>query len=189
MDAFGNAYVTGYSWGDAMTELDYATVSYDPSGETRWVERYNGPGNLFDRPYGVVVYPASGDVYVTGQSSGAGTGLDFATIKYSQATSDAPGPVAAAQSGLFGLQNGPNPFDSATTIRFTIPATSNSDRQNVRLAVYDARGGEVAVLAEGALASGTHTREFDANKLSSGVYYSRLQVGAVSETRALIQIK
>ena len=59
----------------------------------------------------------------------------------------------------------------------------------MRLAVYDARGQEVAVLAEGDLAPGTHTRELDGRKLSSGVYYSRLQVGAVSETSALIHIE
>jgi uncharacterized delta-60 repeat protein len=188
VDASGNAYVTGYSWGDATTQLDYATVSYDPSGATRWVERYNGPGNFYDQPHAVVVHP-SGDAYVTGQSSGAGTRLDFATIKYSQATSDAPEPIAAEQTGLFGLQSGPNPFGSATTIRFTIPPTASSDRQSVRLAVYDARGQEVAVLAEGALPPGTHTRELDGSKLSSGVYYSRLQVGGVSETSALIHIE
>ena len=43
--------------------------------------------------------------------------------------------------------------------------------------------------AEGDLAPGTHTRELDGRKLSSGVYYSRLQVGAVSETSALIHIE
>jgi hypothetical protein len=90
---------------------------------------------------------------------------------------------------MFALQNGPNPFGSATTIRFTIPPAANSDQQSVRLAVYDARGQEVAVLAEGALTPGTHMRELDGNKLSSGVYFSRLQVGAVSETRALIHIE
>jgi len=50
--------------------------------DTAWVRRYNGPGNSEDHAYALSV-DSSGNVYVTGWSPGSGTGLDYATIKYS----------------------------------------------------------------------------------------------------------
>lgn len=79
-DDAGNVYVTGYSSG-ADGLLDYATIKYDSSGQQRWVSRYNGPGNSYDVAIAIDVDNA-GNVYVTGESVGSGTGFDFATVKY-----------------------------------------------------------------------------------------------------------
>jgi len=81
-DNSGNAYVTGESAGSG-TLLDFSTVKYSSSGLQQWVQRYNGPGNSDDRAYAMAI-DASGNIYVTGESVGNGTGADFATIKYSQ---------------------------------------------------------------------------------------------------------
>ncbi len=80
VDATGNVYVTGVSKG-AGTTYDFATVKYDPNGIQLWVARYNGPGSGEDGAYALAV-DAAGNVYVTGPSWGAGTGNDYATIKY-----------------------------------------------------------------------------------------------------------
>jgi hypothetical protein len=87
--------------------------------------------------------------------------------------------------GSFSLhQNYPNPFNPSTNISFEI--TSASD---VRLAVYDMLGREVAVLANGRYASGTHTVAFEAGNLPSGVYLYRLESGGQKQTRALLLSK
>jgi uncharacterized delta-60 repeat protein len=78
VDGSGNVYVTGSS---GFFELDYATVKYNANGKQLWVKKYNGPGNLHDEASAIAV-DGSGNVYVTGESYGSGTGYDFATIKY-----------------------------------------------------------------------------------------------------------
>jgi hypothetical protein len=46
-----------------------------------WVARYNGPGNAYDAGSAIVL-DVAGKIYVTGGSTGSGTGFDSATVKY-----------------------------------------------------------------------------------------------------------
>ena len=80
LDDLGNVYVTGYSKGSG-TDDDYATIKYNESGVQQWVVRYNGTGDSSDYAEALAV-DDSGNVYVTGWSSGSGTDHDFTTIKY-----------------------------------------------------------------------------------------------------------
>ena len=79
-DGSDNIYVTGGSVGSG-TGLDYTTIKYYANGDTAWVRRYNGRGDSSDVATAIAV-DASGNVYVTGYSSGAGTYYDYVTIKY-----------------------------------------------------------------------------------------------------------
>jgi PKD repeat protein len=81
VDGSANVYVTGWSSDSTRTSYDYATIKYYPNGDTAWVRRYNGPGNDWDWAYDIAL-DSSGNIYVTGYSFGAGTGDDYATIKY-----------------------------------------------------------------------------------------------------------
>jgi hypothetical protein len=81
LDSQGNVYVTGESPGSG-TGGDYATRKYSPSGQLLWAKRYNGPGNDIDYAWDLAL-DSQGNVYVTGYSTGSGTGGDYATLKYS----------------------------------------------------------------------------------------------------------
>ncbi len=81
----GKVFVTGGSRGAA--DFDYATVAYTAAtGAKLWVRRYNGPGNGFDAALQVAVSPDGAAVFVTGESAGATSGPDYATIAYTAAT-------------------------------------------------------------------------------------------------------
>src|SRR5262245_37099115 len=184
VDAFGNSYVSGSSFGNATTQYDFATLSYDPSGTVRWTERYNGPGNSYDTAYSIAVH-SSGDVYVSGSGSGTGTGLDYTTIKYTPTvTGVAPWPHEPRS--IFALQSDPNPFTPGTRIRFTIPGPNP---EHVRLAVYDVRGERVALLVNEVLSPGTYERELNGGKLAAGVYWSQIQARGLTETRKMIRVR
>ncbi|MCS3796889.1 SBBP repeat-containing protein [Niastella sp. OAS944] len=82
VDHKGNVYVTGWSTGSG-TSNDFTTIKYDYDGNTKWVKRYNGPGNQNDRAVAITV-DENCNVYITGWSIGSGTATDYTTIKYDE---------------------------------------------------------------------------------------------------------
>ncbi len=80
LDPYGNVYVTGYSVATG-SNADVVTIKYDTDGNQQWVARYNGPANGHDLATAIAV-DRLGNVYVTGQSIGGGSGYDYVTIKY-----------------------------------------------------------------------------------------------------------
>ncbi|MEO8209678.1 MAG: SBBP repeat-containing protein [bacterium] len=82
VDNQGNVYITGYSCGSS-TKKDFATIKYNSAGVQLWVAIYNNNELNGDDIASAVEVDASGNVYVTGQSAGAGTFADYLTIKYS----------------------------------------------------------------------------------------------------------
>ena len=83
VDAMGNVFVTGVE-DQGLSSGRYATVKYDADGNELWVAHYDGPGSGGDWARRLAL-DASGNVYVTGESEGAGTETDYATVKYDAA--------------------------------------------------------------------------------------------------------
>jgi len=81
IDSSGNVYVTGYCDGGSGTRSNYATIKYYPNGVTAWAKIYNGPADDWDVGE-VVAVDSYRNVYVSGWSTGNGTGYDYATLKY-----------------------------------------------------------------------------------------------------------
>ena len=95
-------------------------------------------------------------------------------------------------------QNYPNPFNPVTTIKYSIPNVTLSPDKNginsvegsrVILKVYDILGSEVATLVNEEKPAGNYQVNFNAVKLSSGVYFYRLQAGSFVETKKMVLIK
>jgi len=126
-------------------------------------------------PTGTYVYAA----YVGAFPAGA---VASARVMF---TKSAVAPAAVAEGALPAVLTlhavRPSPFAREATLRFDLPKTGP-----VRLAVYDVRGREVAVLAEGVLEAGRHEATLDGRGLAAGVYLARLAAGGRIQTQRLV---
>jgi len=101
------------------------------------------------------------------------------------ALSQASSTTTTATSGALTFEAPyPNPARASATLRFSLPEATR-----VRLAVYDAMGREVARLADGEQAAGTHTFTLDASTLAAGTYVSRLEAGGRVQTQRLVVVR
>jgi len=117
-------------------------------------------------------------------SSNALTSLD--TIRVSgNGTLTAVDELASEIPQEFSLdQNYPNPFNPTTTISFSLPSKSF-----VSLKVFDALGRAIVTIVSEELLAGNYAWQWNANNLTSGVYFYRLQSGSFTETKKLILLR
>jgi|GEM_PF-1286959 len=81
-------------------------------------------------------------------------------------------------------QNYPNPFNPSTTIKFGIP-----EKNNVVVKIYNSLGSEIATLVNEVREAGSYEIQFNANNLSSGIYYYKIESGNFVETKKMILLK
>ena len=81
-------------------------------------------------------------------------------------------------------QNFPNPFNPSTLIQYQVP-----ENTFVRLKVYDSLGKEISTLVNEQKNAGLYSVNFDAQELSSGVYFYTLYVGDFITMKKMILIK
>ncbi len=81
-------------------------------------------------------------------------------------------------------QNYPNPFNPTTNISFSIPANTF-----VTLKIYDVLGREITTLVNDILSAGNYTNSFNAENLSSGIYFYKLEAGGFIQTKKMVLIR
>ncbi len=74
--------------------------------------------------------------------------------------------------------NYPNPFNPSTTIRFGLP-----EQSEVTLSIFNILGQKVLEVTEKSLAAGEHLYNFNASRLSSGVYIYNIHAVGVNGKR------
>jgi hypothetical protein len=180
-------------------------TAFDARATSEGVEltaRFESDSDLFR----VDVYRSNGGARELYQSVDVATGESFRfldrrvqpgqTYQYSLAVEDDDGrffsptstvTVPVLQATLF--QNKPNPFNPVTTIRYVVPST-----EHVTLAVYDAHGTLVRVLVDGVRGFGPHEAEWDGtddlgNRVGSGIYFYRLEVGKFRQSMKMLLLK
>jgi hypothetical protein len=94
------------------------------------------------------------------------------------------GQRAAALPERVEVSASPNPFNPATTIRFTLPQATP-----VNLSIYDISGRLVSPLLDGFRAAGTHEVTFDASGFPSGIYFARIEAGDFAAIQKLVLLK
>jgi len=81
-------------------------------------------------------------------------------------------------------QNYPNPFNPSTTITYSL-----ANEEHVNLKVYDIMGREVTELVNEDQAAGTHSLDFDASLLASGMYFYKISAGNFVSTKKMVLLK
>jgi hypothetical protein len=81
-------------------------------------------------------------------------------------------------------QNYPNPFNPSTKITFSITNT-----EHVVLKIFNVLGQQVDVLLDNEFEFGTYEVEFDASRLSSGIYFYTLEAGNFTATKKMMLMK
>ena len=82
------------------------------------------------------------------------------------------------------FQNYPNPFNPRTIISWQLAIGGHVD-----LSIYNILGKKITTLISEELIAGNHTTEWDASKLSSGIYYYRIKTGKFQEFKRMILLK
>lgn len=177
-------------WYDGYSDDDILTYSYLISGTI-------SPDTLITTPDGAVSFMGNESEVLQPQGSrtlylavaiGANetemlANMQEAQLKYNQ--------ITAVESDLNNIpsdftldQNYPNPFNPSTKISFGLP-----ERSNVVLKIFNALGQQVAELVNESLEAGTHSYNFDASQLTSGIYIYSLQTdaGVISKKMTLIK--
>ena len=80
--------------------------------------------------------------------------------------------------------NYPNPFNPLTTISYSIPK-----KGFVSLKVYDVLGNEIVTIIHENKQAGKYKVEFEANEITSGIYFYQLKSGDYIETKKMIFLK
>ena len=205
----GNINLAGsaFHWADSLginppTSLDFipneghAALGYDPVADLQWITLNNGLNSIEDSIVGIDFRR----IFVTFNAEGLQDSATYRGILKILSndpnspeihvplvleTNDIVGVTEHFQPFEFSLgQNYPNPFNPTTEIKYSLATP-----QYTTLKIYNLLGEEVATLVDNFEPRGIHMVQFDASKLSSGMYFYTLTAGNFSETKKLILMK
>jgi len=166
--------------GDSWTEFEISDHNYKPVPIGGLGQGYQGD-NIDITSTNSKLWPVWMD-NSTGTYQIWTTPIDFSTVDVED--------INGIPSSFKLEQNYPNPFNPSTVIGFQI-----SQPGFVSLRVFDVLGNEIAVLVNEDKQIGYYKVEFNTsnlmnnNNLNSGIYFYRLLVNEVSETKAMILMK
>ena len=81
-------------------------------------------------------------------------------------------------------QNYPNPFNPTTNIEFSL-----TEPEHVLLVIYNVNGREVARLINETMPAGRHNLVWNAQNLTSGIYFCTVTAGSLSQTWKMLLLK
>jgi photosystem II stability/assembly factor-like uncharacterized protein len=160
----------GWAVGGTTGGFGISTILHTTDGGENWLMQSSPTTNTL---YGVLFADLN---------NGWAVGFNGTILAYTNPVS-----VELEQSSPAGFslnQNYPNPFNPTTTIEYSIPESGN-----IKLKVYDSIGEEVATLTNGYKVAGIYKVNFDAARLSSGIYYYKLTSNNFSKVKKMILLK
>jgi len=155
------------------------SVEYNPETNT-W-------RNLAPMPlprHGIGAVAVADTIFIIGGGPIAGfatTGVNSGFIP-PKPIGTASGEESLLPDGISFLPNYPNPFQTSTTLTYSLPA-----QMHVRITMYDLLGRAVASLVNSSKVAGEHNVQWDAGGLPNGIYLVQFEADNTIETRMLIK--
>lgn len=196
----GSASATGFTrgtvnWGNGVvtqsqSSTDILVISYSYSdGTVQWAKTAGGA--YYNRGDAVAV-DRHGAVYVAGI---VGVNARFDSLQFTGGTINTfiakispGGPTSVSEETqpleLALYQNHPNPFNPTTRFEFR-----SAEFGWVSLKIFDLLGREVATLVDGEMDRGNHAVQWNAEGVSSGVYFYKLKAGKFAQTKKLLLLR
>jgi hypothetical protein len=106
------------------------------------------------------------------------------TVKKVSATGVGSNRTSSSPKSFDLSQNYPNPFNPATQINYSVLHSSY-----ITLKVTNLLGQEVATLFKGIRQPGNYETTFDGSKLTSGVYFYKLQMAEFTAIKKMLLLK
>jgi choice-of-anchor B domain-containing protein len=174
VEIYGNiAVIAHYSAGVRVLNISNPQAPV----EIAWYDTYQTNNNSnYNGCWGVYMFP-SGKIIASDRQTGLYVLRPNISITGINNNNNAPINYSLEQ-------NYPNPFNPSTTIKYSLPKGTH-----VSLKVYDIVGKEAATLVEGYENAGAHSINFDASRLSSGVYFYTLSTNEYSETKRMTLVR
>jgi hypothetical protein len=175
---------------DASISVDVLANDSDQDGDKLFIKEVTpaAHGSVTLRDNQVILYrPETGyaglDTFTYTLVDGKG-GSSIGSVTVSVASGVLRETDEAMPSEFQLMANYPNPFNPSTTIRYAVPMSSP-----VRLSVFDTLGRRVAVLVDSQQKAGWHDVTFQSGSLSSGMYFYRMEAGALNLSRIMLLLK
>jgi len=195
-DSVGNIYLSGnYGKWDSLGVFrsKFYVSKCSAFGDTIWTFKY-GEG-LINETNGIAI-DQENNIVVTGSIDANlnRASDDFIVTLKLDVNTTSLGEAYQDYSNIYHSfhleQNYPNPFNPSTTIKYSIPrSTEFYSVPQTTLKVYDILGSEVATLVNEKQNAGNYEVNFNAKNLSSGIYYYRLKTGSFVESKKMILLK
>ena len=128
------------------------------------------------------IYASLIDQWLLGDSN-AVLGSTFSTLPLVDATTGVA-EEPRIPTDFYLAQNYPNPFNPQTSIEFGLPKASH-----VRLAIFNARGQQVAVVLDEPRGAGRHVVSWSANGHASGPYFYQIEASDFWQSRRMLLVK
>ena len=170
----GDIVIAGTSESYSVGMQDLCVWKYSSDGDSIWMV---GEGDAYDDAgNGIVLSPDGGFVVCGSYNSSLSTNTEAWVVKWTPDGVRVSEYNARIPEDAGWLEVFPNPFNQQAAISFKLQAAGR-----VELKVFDLTGREVGSLVNGYLSSGEHEVIWNAEGMTSGVYFVKLTGSGIPE--------
>jgi hypothetical protein len=166
---------------------------WGPNGSAPYILRRRAGGNYYNFPSSYLLEKGDTSVVIGQPPPGSSSDLYYSVR---DASNDNTEEILVWKSNIekentinmnyaFNLnQNYPNPFNPSTIISFSV-----ANEENIVIKIFDLLGNEVACLLNDRMEPGENSINFNASRLSSGIYFCKMLAGNYVSVKKMQLIK